>query len=257
MVTPQVRLGEPRSPDRAEVNGRKTPRGRRAKRGQSKTKRDQGRLLQNIYEQLFAAYGPQHWWPAETPTEVVVGAILTQNTAWTNVERAMDRLREAGCLDWAALRELPEADLAELIRPSGTFRVKAARLKALVEVLWSHHGGSLASLLSGSLEEARARLLGIHGIGPETADSILLYAGGRPSFVVDTYTRRLLRRHLLMESHRDSEAVRQFFHRALPPDAQMFNEYHALIVAVAKRHCRARARCEGCPLVGLEHDADR
>jgi endonuclease-3 related protein len=210
--------------------------------------------LLEIYDRLFRAYGPQHWWPAKTDTEVVVGAILTQNTAWGNVERAIDNLRRAKALNWRALRSLSEHDLAELIRPSGTFRVKAERLAAFVGYLWEHHQGSLRSMLDGELKTARPRLLSIHGIGPETADAILLYAGDRATFVVDAYTRRVLRRHFLCNEKADYETIRGLFHAALPAVPQVFNEYHALLVAVGKRHCRKSARCEGCPLASMPHD---
>ncbi len=213
-------------------------------------------ILREIYDRLFRAYGPQRWWPADTPTEVVIGAILTQNTAWKNTERAIDNLRSANVLDWSALRGLTTTKLARLIQPSGTYRVKAARLKALVNDLWLHHNGSLSSMLDGDLGIARKRLLSIPGIGPETADAILLYAGDRPSFVVDAYTRRVLRRHSLIGADARYEMIRALFHDALPADAQLFNEYHALLVEVGKRHCRARSRCESCPLVDLPHDAD-
>jgi len=227
------------------------------------------RGLREIYERLFAAYGPQNWWPASTPTEVVIGAILAQNTAWVNVERAIINLRQADALNWESLRDLPEAQLAELIRPSGTFRIKAARLKAFVDVLWSEGAGkpvyrrqaglpgSLDSMLSGELEVVRSRLLAIRGIGPETADAILLYAGGRPSFVVDAYTKRILRRHFLIDDRAAYESVRELFQSALPADAKLYNEYHALLVAVAKKHCRVKAICEACPLADLPHDATR
>ena len=214
-------------------------------------------ILRDIYESLLAAYGPQHWWPAETATEVVVGAILTQNTAWTNVERAVENLKRAECLTWGALRDVSEDRLAELIQPSGTFRIKAARVKAFVDYLWKHHDASLEKMLSGDLGEARRRLLAIHGIGPETADAILLYAGKRPTFVVDAYTQRVLRRHFVTDSRADYETVQALFHKSLPAEAQLFNEYHALLVEVGKRHCRARARCEGCPLVESPHDCQR
>lgn len=212
------------------------------------------RVLREIYDRLWEAYGPQDWWPADTPTEVVIGAILTQNTAWTNVERAMDNLREADALDWSVLRELPTTRLAKLIQPSGTYRVKAIRLKAFVNCLWERHDGSLALMLDGDLDFARKGLLSIPGIGPETADAILLYAGNRPSFVVDAYTRRVLRRHFLIETGAGYDAIRALFHDALPADATLFNEYHALFVEVGKKHCRARARCDGCPLGALPHD---
>ena len=213
------------------------------------------RILRDMYDRLWAAYGPQHWWPAETPTEVVIGAILTQNTAWKNVTRAIDNLKAADSMTWTSLRQLSEDALAKLIQPSGTYHVKAARLKAFVDHLWQHHDGSLASMLDGDLDDARRRLLAIPGIGPETADAILLYAGNRPSFVVDAYTRRILRRHFVIDAGVGYETVRRLFHEALAPDSQMFNEYHALFVEVGKTHCRTRARCEGCPLNELSHDA--
>lgn len=214
------------------------------------------RILRSIYDRLWSAYGPQHWWPARTPTEVAIGAILTQNTAWTNVERAIDNLRHARCLTWRSLRGLSEEDLFGLIRPSGTYRVKAARLKAFVTCLWEHHGGSLDSLLDGEIDEARARLLSIRGIGPETADAILLYAGNRPTFVVDAYAKRVLRRHFITHESADYETVRDLFHKSLPVDVQLYNEYHALLVELGKRHCRTRARCDGCPLAEMSHDGD-
>lgn len=210
--------------------------------------------LRRMYDRLFAVYGPQHWWPAKTPTEVVIGAVLTQNTAWKNVEHAIDNLRRRRCLTWRALRSVPHGRLARLIRPSGTYRIKAARLKTFVDYLWDQHSGSLESLCDGDLEDARKRLLTINGIGPETADAILLYAGGRPTFVVDAYTRRILRRHFLTDAKADYETVRSLFGEALAPDAQLYNEYHALLVEVAKRHCRRRAHCDGCPLADLPHD---
>ena len=212
--------------------------------------------LGGIYDRLWAAYGPQHWWPAETAEEVVVGAILTQNTAWSNVERAIENLKRADCLSWAGLRHISQQRLAGLIQPSGTYRVKAARLKAFVRVVWAEHNGSLGAMLDGDVEAARRRLLGIPGIGPETADAILLYAGGRLSFVVDTYTKRILRRHHLIDAGAGYETVRQLFHDAIKPQTRLYNEYHALLVAVGKKHCRARAVCDGCPLACMAHDPD-
>lgn len=210
--------------------------------------------IRAIYDTLLAAYGPQRWWPAETPTEVVIGAILTQNTAWTNVERAIANLRGADCLTWPALRAISAEDLGALIRPSGCFRVKSKRLKAFTNVICRDFGGSLDRLLSGGIDIARERLLAIHGIGPETADSILLYAGGRPSFVIDAYTHRLVRRHFLIDGETDYESLRAMFQAVVDPDAGVYNEYHALIVGVGKEHCRVRARCDGCPIAHLPHD---
>jgi len=214
------------------------------------------RTIRTIHNLLLSAYGPQHWWPAETALEVVVGAILTQNTAWRNVERAIAALRNGGWLNWAALRDIDVDRLAEVIRPAGTFRVKARRLKAFVDRLWLDHAGRLEKFLAGDLETVRRQLLSIHGIGPETADAILVYAAERPSFVVDAYTKRILRRHGLIPDSVGYEAIRGWFHDALAPDAAMFNEYHALLVEVGKRHCRVRAICDGCPLARLPHDPE-
>lgn len=208
-----------------------------------------------FYDALYDAYGPQHWWPGESPTEVIIGAILTQNTNWTNVEKAIVRLREADVLGFEALRDIDVQVLAEHIRPAGYYNVKARRLKTFVEWLWREHDGDLSALERLPLESLREQLLQLKGIGPETADSILLYALGRPTFVVDAYTARILGRHKIIESGADYHEIKSVFENALPPDPALFNEYHALFVAVGKRHCRPRARCEGCPLEHFEHDA--
>jgi endonuclease-3 related protein len=213
-------------------------------------------LLRAFFDRLSSAYGPQHWWPARTPLEVVVGAILTQNTAWRNVERAFAALERADALDWRVLDAMPTETLAGLIRPAGTYRVKALRLKAFTEALLRDHGGSLERMLSGDLDESRERLRAIHGIGPETADAILLYAGGRPTFVVDAYTRRILHRHYLISPDTTYEDIRAMFHDALDADAAVFNEYHALLVRLGKEHCRSRAVCAGCPLDRWAHRED-
>ncbi len=213
-------------------------------------------MLRAFYERLLATYGPQHWWPADTPTEVVIGAILTQNTAWRGVERAIERLGARGALDLKVVHEMKEADLAELIRPAGTYRVKAARLKAFASVVCVEFGGDLNAMLDGEIEEARARLLAVRGIGPETADAILLYAADRPTFVVDAYTRRVLRRHHLIDDDADYKSIRALFYEAIEPSAETYNEYHALLVAVGKAHCRKHARCDDCPLADWPHDCD-
>lgn len=210
--------------------------------------------IRSFYGALMSAYGPQGWWPGKTCVEIVVGAILAQNTAWTNVERAIAALRTAGLLDWTALRGAEVESLAEHIRPSGTYRVKARRVKALVAWFFERFGGDERSMFATPLPSLRGELLGVPGIGPETADAILLYAGGLPTFVVDAYTTRLLRRHGLVDGRASYEAVKALFEDALPADAATFNEYHALIVAVGKRHCRPNARCEGCPLEQFPHD---
>jgi len=178
----------------------------------------------------------------------VVGAILTQNTAWSNVERALAALRARRLLTAPRLGTLSGPALARLIRPSGTFRVKARRLRALLTFLRARHRGSLARMSRAPLDSLRAELLAVPGIGPETAGSMLLYALGRPVFVVDAYTRRVLARHRLLSASADYEEVRRFFERHLPSDPRLFNEYHALLVAVGKAYCRSRPHCEECPL---------
>ncbi len=212
--------------------------------------------LRALYEAMYEQWGPQHWWPARTPTEVIVGAILTQNTAWRNVERAIGNLRAAGALDWERLRDMPQEQLAELIRPAGTFNVKARRLRAFIDWLWTRFDGALDRMFAVSLHTLREELLGIPGIGRETADAILLYAGGLPTFVVDAYTARILARHGLIDSSADYEEIKDLFESNLPQDVQLFNEYHALLVQAGKLHCRPRPRCEGCPLERFPHDVE-
>ena len=179
---------------------------------------------------------------------MIVGAILTQNAAWRNAERAIERLREAGALDHRAVLRVAPARLAALLRPSGTFRLKARRLRAFARHVARRHGGHLGRLLALPLPALRAELRGIAGIGPETADAIALYAAGRPIFVVDAYTRRILARHRLVAADADYEAVQALLMGHLPHDPALFNEFHALLVRVAKDHCRTRPHCEGCPL---------
>ena len=210
--------------------------------------------IREIYDRLMRAYGPQGWWPGETAVEVAVGAILTQNTAWTNVERAIQRLKAAAVLDWPELHALREDELAELIRPAGTFRVKAARLKGFVRRVCEEFNGSLDAMLDGDVEDVRLRLLSVSGVGPETADAILLYAGEKNTFVVDAYTKRILRRHRLIDQETGYESIRRMFLDSLPRRVHLYNEYHALLVAVGKEHCRTRAECEGCPLADMPHD---
>jgi len=208
-----------------------------------------------FHDALMEAYGPQGWWPGETPLEVIVGAILTQNTNWNNVERAIANLRGAGCLDWVRLRDIPQERLAELIRPAGYLNVKARRLKSFVTWFFERYGGDLEAMRAAPMEQLREELLTVNGVGPETADSILLYALGMPTFVVDAYTARLARRHFLVgdDEAGDYHALKAVFEDALPRDAGLFNEYHALIVAVGKKHCRTKAQCAGCPLERFEH----
>lgn len=203
-----------------------------------------------VHHQLHDRYGPQHWWPGETPFEVMVGAILTQNTAWSNVERAIANLKTAGALDGAALLALEDGALAGLIRPAGYFNVKARRLKALCAYLRDEGVLDAPERLAGKadLPELRARLLAVHGIGEETADSILLYALGLPSFVVDAYTRRIFGRLGLLAGDESYGTLRALFQEHLPRDPGLYNEYHALIVEHGKTACRPKPRCGECPL---------
>ena len=242
--------------------------------------------LQSYYRALYQAWGKQHWWPARTRFEVIAGAFLTQNTAWTNVERALANLRAAGLLSVSGIRRVPLSKLEKLIRPSGYFRQKAGRLKNFVSFLDRKYGGSLAKLLAEPTNQLRNELLALNGVGPETADSILLYAGNHPVFVVDAYTRRIIDRHGILPADSDYEDIRQLFERALapivseetkkppevrsklesgvagaahPPSAmstaprtaliQVYNEMHGLIVGVGKNFCRkSQALCDQCPL---------
>lgn len=204
----------------------------------------------DIYRKLHDIFGPQHWWPGETPFEVMVGAILTQNTAWSNVELAIANLKAAGALDGAALLDLPDASLAELIRPAGYFNVKTRRLKALCAYLRAEGVLDAPEALAGQAEpgELRRRLLAVHGIGAETADCILLYALDLPSFVVDAYTRRIFARLGRIEGDEPYAAIQALFHAHLPRDRALYNEYHALIVRLGKSACRPEPRCGECPL---------
>jgi len=205
--------------------------------------------LMRYYEALSAALGPMHWWPAETPFEVIVGAILTQSTGWGNVERAIANLRSAGMLTPSAILNVRSSRLAALVRPSGYFRQKGKKLKAFVRFLQHDYEGSLDRMFQTATFELREKLLSVHGIGPETADSILLYAGNHPVFVVDAYTHRIFGRHGITDGRPDYETVRGQFETALPRQPQLFNEFHALIVNTGKNWCRkSTPRCEDCPL---------
>ncbi len=242
--------------------------------------------IRNYYSTLFRAWGRQNWWPARSRFEVIVGAYLTQNTAWTNVEKALANLRAVHLLSVSGIRRVQLAEFEKLIRPAGYFRQKAKRLKVFVAFLDQRYGGSLTRLFSRPTAELRDELLALNGIGPETADSILLYAGNHPVFVVDAYTRRILDRHEILSAKADYEEVRELFENALTPLAetavepgdnlipelsaglggaahkpsvvsttrrtalaQMYNEMHGLIVGVGKSYCRkSQAQCDGCPL---------
>src|ERR1700682_2649103 len=210
--------------------------------------RESGPLLE-YYHALLDAYGPQEWWPGRTRFEVIVGAILIQNTNWRNAERALAALRRNGLLNPAAMEKLAARRLAALIRSSGYFRQKARKLKEFLKYLRWEHRGSLTRMFSTPTEVLRKQLLAVHGIGPETADSILLYAGNRAVFVVDAYARRILARHGLAKRTESYEHLRKFFEGNLPLNASLFNEYHALIVHTGKNYCRPKvALCKQCAL---------
>lgn len=205
-------------------------------------------VLLRVYERLYITFGPQHWWPGETPFEVIVGAILTQNTNWGNVEKAITNLKTEGILSPEGLRNVNHNHLAMLIKPSGYFNIKTGRLKHFIDYLYRRHGGSLKNMFSLDLGPLRHELLGVKGIGPETADSILLYAGGYPIFVVDAYTGRIFHRLGILSEDMTYHDIQDCFMESLPHDTRMFNEFHALIVRLGKEYCRPRPKCEGCPL---------
>ena len=202
------------------------------------------RVFELVYQRLYTAYGPQYWWPADSPFEVMVGAILTQNTAWTNVEKAIANLKTAGYLEVKALNNLSAQLLAEHIRPSGYFNIKAKRLKNFCQ--WLHKQGGLKSIVDIETKELRQSLLTVSGIGPETADDMLLYALQRPVFVIDSYTRRLFSKLEIIRGDEDYETLRNDFEAVLPADVGLFNEYHALIVRHAKEKCADNEICDHC-----------
>ncbi len=209
----------------------------------------QADTIQAMYETMLDALGPSNWWPGDTPFEVAVGAILTQNTNWRNVEKAIANLRERGLLDARALHELPQPELAELIRPAGYFNIKARRLHNFLSFLRDEAEYDLESLGARDLHKLRPRVLAVNGIGPETADSILLYALEFPTFVVDAYTARLAGRHGLAWEDVDYHGLQAIFMDALPEDVALYNEYHALIVRTGKDWCKKKAGlCDTCPL---------
>ena len=212
----------------------------------------QRNTLRAMYRQLYAAFGPQHWWPADSPFEVVIGAILTQNTSWKNVEKALGVLKEKKLLDPVKLYKVDERLLAHTIISSGFFNIKAKRIKQFIQFLFIHYQGSLERMFSEQLTPLRENLLRVKGIGPETADSILLYAGGMPIFVVDAYTRRVLLRHRLISDDAGYGEVQELFMKHLKKDVQLFNEFHALLVHVGKHFCKRISLCEGCPLKDVE-----
>jgi endonuclease III related protein len=207
------------------------------------------RLLSDIYRSLYDFFGPQHWWPGETPFEIAVGAILTQNTNWGNVEKALQNLKKHQALAPQIIHTMSPQTLAGLIRPAGYFNVKAGRLKAFIGFLINEYHGSMKKMGENDPDTLRSQLLNIHGIGPETADSILLYAFEKPVFVIDAYTKRVLSRHDIMEYENPYEEFQMLFHRSLKSNAPLYNEYHALFVKVGKLYCKKQNPiCEKCPL---------
>lgn len=211
--------------------------------------RNRRAIIEEIYGLLHDAFGPQYWWPADTPFEVIIGAILTQNTAWKNVVLSINVLKGHGLIQCEALHALPVGELAPLIRSSGYFNQKSNKIKAFCSHLHERWKGNLAAFLDQETDTLRRELLGLHGIGPETADSIVLYAAHKPSFVVDAYTRRIFSRHGLVPPDIAYEPLRAFFMESLPPDVPFFQEMHALLVRVGHLYCRrSAARCASCPL---------
>ncbi len=204
--------------------------------------------LKSIYKLLLSRFGPQGWWPGRTRTEIIIGAILTQNTNWQNVEKAILNLKKARLLNFSALDQGSERAVAGLIRPAGYFNVKARRLKNFVKFFIEDMNSSWKALRVMPFDELRQKLLAVNGVGPETADSILLYALDRPTFVVDAYTKRIFSRYGLIDGSADYGQIQRLFMDHLPADVKLFNEYHALIVRLAKEHCRSRPICAGCPL---------
>jgi len=219
--------------------------------------------LREVYQRLRDRFGHQGWWPGESPFEICLGAILVQNTRWTNVERALAGMKQRQLLDPARLRDLPQCDLEELLRPAGTFRIKAARVRHFLEVLWTNHSGSLEHLFSGPIEIVRRRVLAIPGIGPETADCLLLYAGGQLSFVIDAYTRRVLERHGWAHPKVRYEALQHACAVELSMDEaaermDLWQDFHAQMTVLGQRFCRASApACQGCPLEPLLPEGNR
>jgi len=208
-----------------------------------------GDLLSRYYLALQGRFGPQQWWPARTRLEIILGAILTQNTAWHNATLALRNLRQAGLLSWRTLRRADPPTLEACVRPAGFYRQKARTIRDFIARLEQRHSGSLRRLLALPAEELRLQLLDLRGLGPETVDAILLYAAHYPHFVADAYSRRVLARHGFVSAAAGYHETQAFLHAHLPLRASLFNEFHALLVEVGKKHCRPQSpRCAGCPL---------
>lgn len=209
-------------------------------------------IFVEIYQLLLDHFGVQRWWPADSAFEVMVGAVLTQNTNWSNVEKAIVNLKEHGLLSYEMLSQVDVEELAELIRPSGYYNLKAKRLKNLLAMIKEQYNGQLDTFLTDDFHNCRENLLEVKGVGPETADSILLYAAGHAVFLIDAYTHRVFSRHNLIPEETDYHSMQETFMTKLPEDIQLFNEYHALIVRVATTYCKkTNPLCENCPLQGI------
>lgn len=209
--------------------------------------------LIEIYDLLLARFGHQRWWPGESRDEIIIGAILTQNTNWGNVEKAIENLKRAGAMSLSQLNCVDTAELAELIRPAGYYNIKAKRIRNFLAWFFDEFSGDIELIEKCDTQTLRQKLLSVNGIGRETADSILLYAFERPGFVVDTYTFRIAYRHGLIDDACDYDELQRLFEDNLDCDTKLFNEYHALLVKCAKEFCRPKAKCDGCPLQALPH----
>ena len=210
-------------------------------------------ILLKIYNSLYNYFGPLTWWPGDTPFEIMVGAILTQNTSWSNVEKAIKNLKKENLLEPRKLYRINQEELAQLIKPSGYYNIKARRLKNFVNIFVNDFEGSAEKMFSGDSRELRKKLLNVNGIGPETADSILLYAGRKPFFVVDAYTKRIFSRHKLISEDASYHQIQEFFIKNLDRDVKLFNEFHAQIVMLGKTICTSKnPDCAKCP-IGFLH----
>jgi endonuclease-3 related protein len=214
---------------------------------------EQRELLQEIYDRLYKYFGPQRWWPADSPLEVILGAILTQNTSWKNVEKAIGVLKKEGLISPSKLKYLTELKLARMIRSCGYPNLKAKRIKNFINFLFQRYRGKIRNMFSQDYLKLRAELLKINGLGLETVDSILLYAGEKPIFVIDNYTKRILQRHNIIDKHATYTQIQNLFMDNLPEDAKLFNEYHALLVRLGKEICRLNPRCDICPLKDIDN----
>ena len=214
--------------------------------------KSQKKYLMEIYDLFFNAFGPQRWWPGEPTFEIAVGAILTQNTNWGNVEKAINNLKKQNALNVKAMHNMADKKLVLLIKPAGYYNIKAKRLKNFLDFFTNHYKGSIEKMKTEDKKALREKLLNINGIGPETADSILLYALEKPIFVIDAYTKRALVRHGIVSERSTYHEMQEIFHKNLPQDTTLFNEFHALFVKLGKDFCRTKPRCEACPLKGIQ-----